>query len=253
MALLNLSNITTIRKYHTSFSLWPPLLSTRDAELLSCEQRNSKRERISNTDVELSLRKGQDPVNMAIDHLGELYLSMRHLEKDRGAQRLVRWIRVLLSAFTNEIDKSRLGRIYEELESLQDGLQLVNRVSVNSVSNSRRTMLAHLLGIKRQRSVINLGTWKIELDTVCRDSIDTIGRDVNKSLSSLRLKSTKSPGLGQQYLAEGPKYTVRGTHQRTTAHFAAWSPRRRATSRLKLLASRKAFHGHKKKGKQTRI
>jgi hypothetical protein len=138
---------------------------------------------------------------MAIDHLGELYLSMRHLEKDRDAQKLVQWIRVLLDTFTKETDGSRLGHTYEELEGLQNGLLQVNRVSVNSVSNSRRTMPAHLIGFKRQRSVIDLGTWKIQLDTVSRESIDTTGRDVSESFSSLRLKSTRSPGLSQSSIS----------------------------------------------------
>lgn len=194
-------NITTVRNYHTSVSLWPPSPSARDAELPCCEQRITKRKRTSDTDVESSLRKGQDPVNMAIDHLGELYLSMRHLEKDRDAQKLVQWIRVLLDTFTKETDGSRLGHTYEELESLQNGLLQVNRVSVNSVSNSRRTMPAHLIGFKRQRSVIDLGTWKIQLDTVSRESIDTTGSDVSESFSSLRLKSTRSPGLSQSSIS----------------------------------------------------
>ena len=186
-----------VQNYNTAnYSIWPPSSSARDAEPPRPEQRGPKRKRIQDVDAEGPSRQGQDPVDMAIDHLGQLYLSIQRLQKDQDAQRLAKWIRVLVGTFSDERAESQLEHTLDGLESLQNGLISVNRVSINSAPNSRRTLPTHLFEVKRKSSVIVVGRWKIRLDTVIRDSIDTKGREVSESFSSLRLNPAGGPVVG---------------------------------------------------------
>ena len=185
-----------VQNYNTNYSIWPPSSSARDAEPPRLEQGGPKRKRIQDVDVEGPSRQGQDPVDMAIDHLGQLYLSIQHLQKDRDAQKLAKWIRLLVGAFTDEHAESQLEHTLDGLESLQNGLVSVNRVSINSAPSSRRSLLTHVYEVKRKSSVIVVGSWEIRLDTVIRDSIDTKGREVSESFSSLRLKPAGGAVVG---------------------------------------------------------
>jgi hypothetical protein len=185
-----------VKNYNTNFSLWTSSSSARDVELPCPEQRGPKRKRIQDADAEEDSRQGQDPVDMAVHHLGQLCLSIQHFQKDRDAQRLVKWLRLLVGSFTDEHTKSRLEHTLDTLESLQNGLVSVNRVSVNSAPNSRRTLPTHMYEVRRKSSVIVVGKWEIRLDTMFRDSIDTTGHDVNESFSSLRLNPAGAPVVG---------------------------------------------------------
>ena len=139
--------------YIANYSLWPLSSSAKDAKLPCPEQKCPKRKRIQDADVEVSSRQGQNPVDVAIDCLGQLHLSVQHSQKD-----------------------------------LQDGLISVNRVSINSAPNSRRTVPTLMIEVKRKSSVIFIGRWQIRLDTVHCDSVDSKGREVNESFASLGLK-----------------------------------------------------------------
>jgi hypothetical protein len=174
-----------VKNYNTNFSLWPSSSSARGVDP---EKRGPKRKRIQDADAEEDSRQGQDPVDMAVHHLGQLYLSIQHFQKDRGAQRLVKWLRLLVGTFTDEHAESRLEHTLDTLESLQNGLVSVNRVSVNSAPHSRRTLPTHMYEVRRKSSVIVVGKWEIRLDTIFRDSIDTKGQEINESFSSLHLK-----------------------------------------------------------------
>jgi hypothetical protein len=187
-----------VKNYHTNYSLWPLPSPAGDTELPRPAQSGPKRKRIYDVDADAEgdSRQGQDPVDMAIDHLGQLYLSIQHLQKDRDAQRLAKWIRVIVGTFTDEHAESQLQHTPEGLESLQNGLVSVNRVSVNSAPNSRRTLPTHLLEVKRRSSVVIVGRWKIRLETITCDSIDDKGREVNESFSSLHLKHTGRRVIG---------------------------------------------------------
>jgi hypothetical protein len=173
-------------------------LSARDKELTRPEQSGPKRKRIHDVDADAegNSRQGQDPIDMVIDHLSQLYLSIRHLQKDRDAQRLAKWIRVLVGTFTDEHAESQLEHTLEGLESLQNGLVSVNRVSVNSAPTSRRKLPMHVFEVKRKSSVVIVGRWEIRLDTMTRDSIDTKGQEVIESFSSLHLKPAGVPIVG---------------------------------------------------------
>lgn len=196
-AQANYGDRITVQNHHTNFSLWPKPPSDRAGELPSAERRVLKRKLIEDAGAEGPLREGQDPINMAIEHLGELYMNMRHLEKDRDAQRLVKWIRVLIGAFANGHAESRLEHTLDGLESLQHGLMSVKRVSINSMSTSRRTTPTRIIEVNRKSSVVTVGTWEIQLDTMSCDSVDCTGRDVNECFSSLRLRPTGVPGSGR--------------------------------------------------------
>jgi hypothetical protein len=187
-----------VKNYNTNYSLWPLPSSARDAELQHPTQSGPKRKRIHDVDADAEgdSRQGQDPVDMAIDYLGQLCLSIQHFKKDRDAQRLAKCIRVLVGTFTDECAESRLEHTLDGLESLQNGLVSVNRVSINSAPSSRRTLPTHVFEVNRKSSVIIAGKWEIRLDTMNRDSIDTKGREVNESLSSLRLKPSGGPIVG---------------------------------------------------------
>ncbi|GAB7325078.1 hypothetical protein MBLNU13_g09169t1 [Cladosporium sp. NU13] len=91
-----------IESYQANYSLWPRSLSTRGTGLPSPERRVPKRKRMQDTDEEEVLREGQDSIEMAIAHLGELYLSMRHFQNDPNAQKLANWISVLIGTFEDE-------------------------------------------------------------------------------------------------------------------------------------------------------
>jgi len=182
-----------VENYNTNFSLWSSLSSARDVDP---EQRGPKRKRIQDADAEEDSRQGQDPLDMAVDHLGQLCLSIQHFQKDGDAQRLAKWLRVLVGTFANEHAESRLEHTLDALESLQNGLVSVNRVSINSAPNSRRTLPTHMYEVRRKSSVIAVGKWEIRLDTMFRDSIDTAGHDVNESFSSLRLNLAGAPLVG---------------------------------------------------------
>ena len=177
-----------VKNYNNNFSLWPLPSSARDVELSCLEQRGPKRKRIEDADAEEDSRQGQDPVDMAIDHLGQLCLSIQHFQKDGDAQRLAKWLRVLVGTFTDEHAESQLEHTLDALESLQNGLVSVNRVSINSTPTSRRTFPTHIYEVKRKSSVVVAGRWEVRLDTMFRDSIDTKGQEVNESFSTLRLK-----------------------------------------------------------------
>jgi hypothetical protein len=181
---------------HARFSLWPPLPSAGDVGRAGHDRRVAKRKRIQDADAEELPRQGQDPVEMAVDHLGELYISARRFEQDKNAQRLARWIRVLVSTFTDENAATQLEHTLDVLESLQTGLLSVNRVSINSASSSRRTLPSNVLKATRKSSVVTVVTWEIRLDTVMCDSIDATNKDVKGCFSSLRLKPARSPGPG---------------------------------------------------------
>ena len=185
-----------VSNYNTNYSLWPLPPSAKNAEQPCPEQRGRKRKRIQDADAEEDSRQGKDPVDMAVDHLGQLYLSIKHLQKDRDAQKLAKWIRVLVGTFTDDHAESRLEHTIEGLESLQNGLVSVNRVSINSAPSSRRTLPTHIYEVKRKSSVVVVGRWEIRLDTMFRDSVDAKGRDVNESFSSLRLKPAGDSVVG---------------------------------------------------------
>jgi hypothetical protein len=187
-----------VKNYNTNYSLWPLPSSARDTGLTRPEQSGPKRKRIHDVDADAegNSRQGQDPIDMAIDHLGQLCLSIQHFKKDRDAQRLAKWIRVLVGTFADEHIKSRLEHTLDGLENLQNGLVSVNRVSINSAPNSRRTLPTHVFEVNRKSSVIIAGKWEIRLDTINRDSIDTKGREVTESFSSLRLKPAEGPIVG---------------------------------------------------------
>lgn len=193
-AKVHYGNNINIESYQANYSLWPRSLQTRDTGLPSPERRVPKRKRMQDTDE--VLREGQDPIEMAIAHLGELCLSMRHFRNDRDAQKLANWISVLVGTFEYEHAGSRLEHTVEALDSLQQELRLVNCVSINSASTSRRTIPSHVLEIKCKKSVVVLGKWEIRLDTTLCDSTDTKGRDVKESLSSLRVRPTGGPRKG---------------------------------------------------------
>ena len=110
---------TGVKNYNTSFSLWPLQSSAKDVRLPCPEQRRPKRKRIQDLDAEEDSRQGQDPVDMAIDHLGHLYISIQHFQKDQDAQILAKWIRVLAGSFADEQAESRLEHTLDGLESLQ--------------------------------------------------------------------------------------------------------------------------------------
>ena len=185
-----------VKNYNTNYSLWPQPSPAKDAVLPYPEQRGPKRKRIQDADAEVDSRHGQDPVDQAIDHLGQLFLTIQHFQKDRDAQRLAKWIRVLVGTFTDDHAESQLEHTIEGLESLQNGLVSVNRVSINSAPSSRRTLPTHIYEVKRKSSVVIVGRWEIRLDTMFRDSIDTKGREINESFSSLRLKPAGDSVIG---------------------------------------------------------
>ena len=125
---------------------------------------------------------------MAIDCFGQLHLSVQHSQKDRDAQRLVKWIRVLVGTFTDKHTEPWVEHTLDGLESLQDGLISVNRVSINSAPNSRRKVPTHMVEVKRKSSVIFVGRWRVRRDTGRCDAVVSKGREVNESFTSLRLK-----------------------------------------------------------------
>lgn len=183
-----------VSNYITNYSLWPLPSSAKDAKLPCPEQKCPKRKRIQDADAEVSSRQCQNPVDMAIDCLGQLHLSVQHFQKDRDAQRLVKWIRVLVGTFTDKHTEPWVEHTLDGIESLQNGLISVNRVSINSAPNSRRTVPTHMIEVKRKSSVILIGRWRIRLDTVHCDSVDSRGREVNESFASLRLKPAEGGG-----------------------------------------------------------
>jgi hypothetical protein len=70
-----------VQNYHTSISLWPTSPPASTARSPSPEPRISKRKRIRDADdTEGPHREGQNPVEMAINHLSELYQNARYLE-----------------------------------------------------------------------------------------------------------------------------------------------------------------------------
>jgi hypothetical protein len=191
-----------VQNYHTSISLWPKSPPASTAIPPSPELRIPKRERIKDTeDIEGPHREGQNPVEMAINHLSELYQNARYLEKDGDARRLLTWIRVLIDLFTDEHADSQLEHTLDGLHSLKDGLLMSNCVKVNSVSASRRTLPTHILDVKRISSVITVGKWKLQLHTIVCGSVDTAGRDVSESFSSLRLSPCERSSLGGSSVA----------------------------------------------------
>lgn len=74
-----------VKNYNTNYSVWTLPLSAKDAELPCPEQRGPKRKRIQDANADVSSRQGLDPIDLAIDNLGQLYLSVQHFEKDRDA------------------------------------------------------------------------------------------------------------------------------------------------------------------------
>lgn len=191
----------TVQNYHTSISLWPRLLPTNDEIPPSEELRISKRKRVRETGMERPCREGQNPVGMAINHLRQLYHNVRYLERDEDAQRLVRWLRVLIGLSADEDANSRLEHSLDGLEGLQHGLLLANRVKVNSASVSRRTMPTHVLEVKRKSSVVTIGSWELRLDTTVCESVDSAGRDVSESFSSLGLRPIARSSVGLSSVA----------------------------------------------------
>jgi hypothetical protein len=148
-----------VQNYHTIISLWPisTPASASNALPLSSGSRTSKRKRIKDTDdTEGPHREGQNPVEMAINHLSELYQNARYFERDADAQRLLMWIRVLIDIFADEQAGSQLEHTLDGLHDLQDGLLMANCVKVNSASISRRTLPTHVLEVKRSSSVITV-------------------------------------------------------------------------------------------------
>jgi hypothetical protein len=191
-----------VQNYHTSISLWPASPPASTAISPSSELRTPKRKRIKDTDdTEGPHREGQNPVEMAINHLSELYQNARYLEKDEDARRLLVWIRVLIDIFADEHADSQLEHTLDGLRNLQDGLLMANCVKVNSVSTSRRTLPMHILEVKRRSSVITVGKWKLQLHTTVCGSVDTAGRDVTESFSSLRLSPCGSSSVGGSSVA----------------------------------------------------
>jgi hypothetical protein len=192
-----------VQNYHTSISLWPPKSPPVSTAIPpSPELRIPKRKRIKDTeDIEGPHREGQNPVEMAINHLSELYQNARYLEKDEDARRLLVWIRVLIDVFAEENADSQLEHTLDGLHSLKDGLLMSNCVKVNSVSASRRTLPTHILEVKRRSSVITVGKWKLQLHTTVCGSVDTVGRDVTETFSSLRLSPCGRSSVGGSSVA----------------------------------------------------
>jgi hypothetical protein len=181
---------------------WPASPPASTAISPSSEPRTPKRKQIKDTDdIEGPHREGQNPVEMAINHLSDLYQNARYLEKDEDARRLLVWIRVLIDVFTDEHADKQLEHTLDGLHSLKDGLLMANCVKVNSVSTSRRTLPTHILDVKRRSSVITVGKWRLQLHTTVCGSVDTAGRDVTESFSSLRLSPCGRSSLGGSSVA----------------------------------------------------
>jgi hypothetical protein len=111
------------------------------------------------------------------------------------------WIRVLIDIFADEQAGSQLEHTLDGLHDLQDGLLMANCVKVNSASVSRRTLPTHVLEVKRSSSVITVGKWKLRLHTTVCESVDTAGRDVTESFSSLRLSPCGRSSVGGSSVA----------------------------------------------------
>jgi len=148
------------------------------------------RKRLQDTDTQ---REGQNPVDMAINHLGELCVSMQNCKRDGDAQSIARWIRVLIDQFADEPAGSRIEHPLDVLKSLQDGLLLANRIRVNSKSVSRRTIPTNVTEVNRKSSVVTFGKSELRLDTTTLKSIDTTGQESTESFSVLRLNPTERP------------------------------------------------------------
>ena len=157
------------------------------------------RKRLQDTDTQ---REGQNPVDMAINHLGELCVSMQNCKRDGDAQSIARWIRVLIDQFADEPAGSRIGHPLDVLKSLQDGLLLANRIRVNSKSVSRRTIPTNVTEVNRKSSVVTFGKSELRLDTTTFESIDTTGQELIESFSALRLNPIGCPSKGGTSVTE---------------------------------------------------
>ena len=108
-----------------------------------------------------------------------------HQKQDEAAQRVVSWIRVIVSAVGASDSASRGSHTTEEMAKIYNGLLLTSRVGINSVSH--RNIPEQVIRATRRSSLIIFEQWKVALDTTSWEALDEHAREVTGSFSALRL------------------------------------------------------------------
>lgn len=150
-----------------------------------------KRKRLETASyVELPRQNANHNLHLAAGQLGEFSLSLQHQKQDQDAQRVARWIRILLDAMEANGSCATLEHEEGELASLRDGLVFVDRVSVNSPLIKQRLATLPLVRKKRRTSIVTVGGLQIHLDTLTSTSLDALGENIIQTTSVLQVAPT---------------------------------------------------------------
>lgn len=135
-------------------------------------------------------------LHLAAGQLGEFSLSLQHQKQDQDAQRVARWVRILLDAVETNGSSIKLEHKEGELASLRDGLVFVNRVSVNSPLVKQRLATLPLVKKNRRTSIVSVGGLQIHLDTLTCTSLDALGEKILQTTSMLQVAPTAPLSIG---------------------------------------------------------
>lgn len=145
-----------------------------------------KRKRVEDTNYERRTDSNRN-LYLAASQLADFSLCLQHQKRDRDAQRIAMWIRIVIDAMETEDVVGLLEHTSGELKDFQDGLVSVNRVFVNSLPARQRAALSPLVRNERRISTVLVGGWQIFLETLKRTSVDELGEDTTETMSTLRV------------------------------------------------------------------
>ena len=181
-----------VQNYYSS-SVPSPDTFSHDISSAASVLESRKRKRLEDGNHDGVRLDANRNLHSAANQLGEFSLSLQHSKQDQDAQRVARWIMIVLDAIETEVGRTMLEHTGAELTSMRDGLAFINRVCINSLPKKQR---AALLKRKRKTSAVLVGGLQIFLDTLTWTSLDEMGEHTIETMSTLRVVSAAKTSAG---------------------------------------------------------